>query len=204
MTPLLADLLPAAMLGLFIAIPFGPIGLMCVQQTLAFGIRFGVASGMGAAVAHGLFSFLALASVASLARTALTVEVPLCIAGGLTLIVMGIRTCLVPTRPAREARCGDVGSAFMSTLLIAAANPMTMLPYLAIAAAPQPGNALVMSRGFAAPVGVMLGSASWYLILALSTNAMFQNLQKATLDRLNLLAGILLIGMGAAFCARIV
>jgi threonine/homoserine/homoserine lactone efflux protein len=139
-----------------------------------------------------------------LAQTALTVEVPLRIAGGLALILMGLRTCLVPTRPAREASCGDLSSAFTSTLLIAAANPMTMLPYLAIAAAPQAGSPLIMSRGFAVPVGVMLGSASWYLLLALSTNAMFQNLRKATLDRLNILAGILLIGLGAALLGRIV
>ena len=146
---------------------------------------------------------MAEASAAVLVQTALTVEVPLRLAGGLALIFMGLRTCLVPTRPAREARCGDLSAAFMSTLLIAAANPMTMLPYLAIAAVPQSGNSLILSRGFAVPIGVMLGSASWYLVLALSTNAMFQNLQKATLDRLNILAGILLIGLGAALCAPI-
>jgi threonine/homoserine/homoserine lactone efflux protein len=200
MTQLVADMLPAAMLGLFIAIPFGPICLMCVQRTLALGIWFGIASGMGAAVAHGLFSFLAEASATVLAQTA--VQVPLRLAGGLALIFMGLRTCLVATSAAREARCGNLCSAFMSTLLIAAANPMTMLPYLAIAAVPQAGNPL-MSRGLAVPAGVMLGSASWYLVLALSTNAMFQNLQKATLDRLNILAGILLIGLGAALWAQI-
>ena len=204
MTPLLADMLPAAVLGLFIAMPFGPVCLMCVQRTLALGIWFGIASAMGAAIAHGLLSFLAEASAAVLTLTALTVQVPLYIAGGLALIFMGFRTCLVPTRPAREARCGDLCSAFMSTLLIAVANPMTMLPYLAIAAMPQAANPLIMSRGFAAPIGVMLGSAFWYLVLALSTNAMFQNLQKATLDRFNTLAGILLIGLGAALCVRIV
>ena len=48
MTHVLADMLPAAMLGFLIAIPFGPIGLMCVQRTLTLGIWFGVASGMGA------------------------------------------------------------------------------------------------------------------------------------------------------------
>jgi threonine/homoserine/homoserine lactone efflux protein len=204
MTQLLADMLPAAMLGLFIAIPFGPICLICVQRTLALGLWFGIVSGMGAAVAHGLFSFLAEASAAVLAQTALTAQVPLRIAGGLALIFMGLRTCLVPTRPARDARHGDLCSAFMSTLLIAAANPMTMLPYLAIAAVPQATNPLIMSRGVAAPIGVLLGSASWYLVLVLSTNAMLQNLQRTTLDRLNILAGILLIGLGAALCARIV
>ncbi len=202
MTQLLADTLPAAMLGLFVAIPFGPICLMCVQRTLALGIWFGIASGMGAAVAHGLFSVLAEAGATVLAQTAMLV--PLRLAGGLALIFMGLRTCLGSTRPAREARCGNLCSAFMSRLLIAAANPMTMLPYLAIAAVPQTGNPLIMSRGFAVPAGVMLGSASWYLVLALTTNATFQNLQKVTLDRLNILAGILLIGLGVALLGRIV
>ena len=81
---------------------------------------------------------------------------------------------------------------------------MTMLPYLAIAAVPQAGNLPIMSRGFAVPVGVMLCSASWCLVIAFSTKAMFQKLRKATLDRLNNLAGILLIGLGGALWAHIV
>jgi threonine/homoserine/homoserine lactone efflux protein len=74
--------MPAAMLGLFIAMPFGPICLMCVQRTLALGIWFGIASGVGAAVAHGLFSFLGASSAAVLTQTALAAEVPLRLAGG--------------------------------------------------------------------------------------------------------------------------
>jgi small neutral amino acid transporter SnatA (MarC family) len=58
-------------------------------------------------------------------------------------------------------------------------------------------------RALATPVGVMLGSATWYLFLALSTNTMFRSLQKA-LDRINRLAGILLMALGASLCARIV
>jgi len=139
-----------------------------------------------------------------LAQTVLLAEIPLSIAGGLALIFTGVRTCLVPTRPAREARCEHLCSAFISTLLIAAANPMTMLPYLAIAAAPQAASPLITGRGLAAPLGVMLGSASWYLVLALGTKAMFQNLKRATLERLNILAGILLIGLGVALLGRIV
>jgi len=97
----------------------------------------------------------------------------------------------------------------VSTLLIAAANPMTILPYLGVTSlgvtsALEAGKPLIMDRALATPIGVMLGSASWYLVLALSTNAMFRSLQKAALDRLNRLAGILLMALGAALCARIV
>ncbi|MDQ8728872.1 LysE family transporter [Bradyrhizobium sp. LHD-71] len=203
MTQLLVDMLPAAMLGLFVAIPFGPICLMCVQRTLASGIWFGIASGFGAAVAHGLFSFLAQTSAVVLAQTAVTVQAPLRIAGGLALIVIGLRTYLVPTRTTRVARSRDLCSAFLSMLLIAAANPMTSLPYLAIVAVPQAERQPIMSCGLAVPIGVMLGSASWYLALALAANTMFQNLEHAMLDRLNTLAAILLIGLGAAFCVRV-
>jgi threonine/homoserine/homoserine lactone efflux protein len=204
MTPFIAQLLPAVALGLCVAVPFGPIGLMCVQRTLAFGVWFGIASGMGAATAHGIFSCLAAVSATVLAPMALALHTPLRIIGGIVLILMGLRTILVSTPAVHGATCADLFSAYTSTLLIAAANPMTILPYLGVASALEAGKPLIVDRALATLVGVMLGSACWYLALALSTNAMFRSLQKGALDRLNRLAGILLMALGAALCARIV
>ncbi|XIA66449.1 LysE family translocator [Bradyrhizobium sp. TZ2] len=209
MTPFIAHLLPAAALGLCVAIPFGPIGLMCVQRTLAFGIWFGVASGMGAATAHGMFSCLATASGTVLMQTTLALHTPLRITGGIVLVLMGLRTILVSTQAAHsatcgDATCGDLLSAYTSTLLIAAANPMTILPYLGVASALETGNPLIMDRALAMPIGVMLGSASWYLFLAFSTNTIFRSLQKTVLGWFNRLTGILLVALGASLCARIV
>jgi threonine/homoserine/homoserine lactone efflux protein len=204
MTQLLADMMPAAMLGLFIAIPFGPIGLMCVERTLASGVWFGIASGMGAATAHGIFSCLAAVSATALVQMTLALHTPLHIAGGIVLVLIGVRTILVSKRAVHRATCGDLFSAYTSTLLIAAANPMTILPYLGVTSALEAGKPLIIDRALAMPIGVMLGSASWYLVLVLSTNAMFRSLQKAALDRLNRLGGVLLIILGAALCARIV
>ncbi|KRQ99125.1 LysE family translocator [Bradyrhizobium valentinum] len=209
MTSFIADLLPALALGLCVAIPFGPVGLMCVQRTLAFGIWFGIASGMGAATAHGMFSCLAAASGTVLTQKMLALHTPLRITAGIVLVLMGLRTILVSTRAAHsatceEATCGDLLSAYTSTLLIAAANPMTILAYLGITSALENGNPLIMDRALVTSIGVMLGSASWYLLLALSTNAMFRSLQKTVLDWLNRLAGILLMGLGVSLCARIV
>ncbi|MEH2525759.1 MULTISPECIES: LysE family translocator [unclassified Bradyrhizobium] len=209
MTPFIAHLLPAVALGLCVAIPFGPIGLMCVQRTLAFGIWFGIASGMGAATAHGMFSWLATVSGTVLMQTTLALHTPLRITAGIVLVLMGLRTILVSTQAAHgatcgDATCGDLLSAYTSALLIAAANPMTILPYLGITSALETGNLLIVDRALVTPIGVMMGSASWYFFLALSTNAMFRSLQKTVLDWLNRLAGIFLIALGASLCARIV
>ncbi|WP_028349478.1 LysE family translocator [Bradyrhizobium murdochi] len=209
MTSFIGHLLPAAALGLFAAIPFGPIGLMCVQRTLAFGIRFGIASGMGAATAHGMFSSLAVVSGTALTQVTLALHTPLRITGGIVLVLMGLRTILVSTDTANgstcgDPTCGDLFSAYTSTLLIAAANPMTILPYLGVTSALETGKPLIIGCALATPIGVMLGSASWYLFLALSTNTMFRSLQKAALDWFNKLTGVLLIALGASLCARIV
>ncbi|MGY3617968.1 LysE family translocator [Bradyrhizobium sp. USDA 10063] len=166
MTPFIAHLLPAAALGLCVAIPFGPVGLMCVQRTLAFGVWFGIASGMGAVTAHGMFSCLAAVSATVLTQMTLALHTPLRITGGIVLVLMGLRTILVSTRAAHGAACGDLLSAYTSTLLIAAANPMTILPYLGVTSALETNKPLIMDRTLATPIGVMLGSASWYLFLA--------------------------------------
>ena len=209
MTPFISHLLPAMALGLCVAIPFGPIGLMCVQRTLAFGIRFGLASGMGAATAHGMFSCLAIVSGTVLTQMMLALHTPLRIAGGIVLVLMGLRTALVSTGAAHgatctDATCGDLLLAYSSTLLIAAANPMTILPYLGVTSALDTGKPPIMDRALATSIGVMLGSASWYLLLVLSTNTMFRSLQKNVLGWFNKLAGILLIALGASLCAHIV
>jgi threonine/homoserine/homoserine lactone efflux protein len=204
MTPFIAHLLSAAALGLCVAVPFGPIGLMCVQRTLAFGIWFGIASGMGAATAHGIFSCLAAVSATVLAQTALALHTLLRLTGGIVLVLMGLRTILVSTPAAHGPTCGDLFSAYTSTLLIAAANPMTILPLLGVASALEAGQPLIMDRALATPIGAMLGSASWYLFLALSTNTVFRSLQKAALDWFNWLTGILLMVLGASLCVRIV
>jgi threonine/homoserine/homoserine lactone efflux protein len=204
MTPFIAHLLPAVALGFCVAIPFGPIGLMCVQRTLAFGIRFGIASGMGAATAHGILSGLAAASATVLAQMTLALHTPLRVIGGIVLVLLGLRTVLVSTHAVPGATCGDLLSAYTSTLLIAVANPMTILPYLGVTSALEAGKPLIMDRALVMAIGVMLGSACWYLVLAFGTSVMFRSLRKAALDRLNRLAGILLMALGAALCARIV
>src|SRR3954467_4728299 len=47
--------------GLAVAVPIGPMGVLCIQRTLAFGLAAGLATGLGAATVH-----LILGSIAAL------------------------------------------------------------------------------------------------------------------------------------------
>ena len=46
-------------IGLLIAIPVGPVGILCVHRVIAKGRLAGLFSGLGAAVADGLYGAVA-------------------------------------------------------------------------------------------------------------------------------------------------
>ena len=56
---ILTNLWKGIIVGLSASIPLGPIGVICIQRTLNKGRRSGFISGLGAAVADGLYAFIA-------------------------------------------------------------------------------------------------------------------------------------------------
>ena len=60
-------LLRGLAIGFAIAAAIGPIGLLCIRRTLVEGTAVGVASGLGAATADGLFASIAAFGITALA-----------------------------------------------------------------------------------------------------------------------------------------
>ena len=48
----------AVLIGIAVAAPVGPIGVLCLRHTLRFGGREGLAAGMGAATADAVYGSL--------------------------------------------------------------------------------------------------------------------------------------------------
>src|SRR3954447_769264 len=55
-------LLNGAIIGFVVAVPIGPISVLCTQRALRDGLGVALASGAGAATAHAIFFLLARAS----------------------------------------------------------------------------------------------------------------------------------------------
>ena len=51
--------LKGLVIGFVIAVPLGPIGILCARRTLTHGRRAGFLSGMGASTADVLYGFIA-------------------------------------------------------------------------------------------------------------------------------------------------
>lgn len=92
-------------LGLTIAAPVGPIGLLCIRRTLAHGWRAGFASGLGAATADTLYGMLAAFGLTALVQ----LQRPAAVIGGFLLLYMGWQTTRsVPTRRLQSNRAACI------------------------------------------------------------------------------------------------
>ena len=157
------------MIGLAIAAPVGPIGVLCIRRTLGFGLAHGVMSGLGAATADAFYGFVAAFGLTALSSLLIDNMLLLSIAGSLFLLFLGMRTLLaVPATEHAEVAhsSGRIVLAYTSTLILTLTNPLTILSFLSIFV----GMGSVVDRSASSSsivvvIGVFTGSLLWWLVL---------------------------------------
>jgi threonine/homoserine/homoserine lactone efflux protein len=186
-------------LGLSIAAILGPIGVLCVRRTLSSGFTVGWLSGMGAATADAAYASLAAFGVTALTAVLVEQRQWLRLVGGLFLLYLGLRT--FRARPALSpalggASAGGLVGAYGSTLLLTLSNPMTIMSFVAIFAGLGLGVVGGMFAGAALVLGVFLGSATWWLILACITSLFRTRLTPPVFRLVNMASGLIILGFG--------
>jgi predicted secreted hydrolase len=173
---LLAIFARGLLMGLAIAAPVGPIGVLCIQRSLAHGRRAGFVSGLGAACADAVYGILAVVGLAWLAQGLAEIQPWLRLIGGLFVFFLGVRLILASQRAAEQAAALQPGptprvrllSFFASTFALTLANPLTIFSFAAIFAGLGAGSVATSAAESAALVGgVFSGSGLWWLALSL-------------------------------------
>jgi threonine/homoserine/homoserine lactone efflux protein len=189
-------LLQGILLGFSIAAPVGPIGLLCIRRTLAYGRWAGLVSGLGAATADGCYGAVAAFGLVMISRFLVDQAVWLRVLGGLFLCYLGITTFLAkPAQAAAEATTTGLLGAFLSTYVLTLTNPATILSFVLIFAGFAPTG---LGYGQAAVLvsGVFVGSALWWFVLSSGVTWSRHWLTPQRLVWLNRLFGLLITGFG--------
>lgn len=189
----------AALIGLSIAAPVGPIGLLCIQRTLAHGAKVGFASGFGAAAADACYGAVGAFGMSALIQAFVALATPLSLGGALFIGWMGVQTWRACPAGRALGVADEItpGRAFASVFALTLANPMTILSFIAVfaaiggAAQPAFGDALVMVSG------VFVGSALWWIMLALVVAPARHKLGQRQMRVINRLAGGFLLGFAS-------
>src|SRR3954453_12297085 len=167
---MLAFLWKGVLVGLIIAVPVGPVGVLCIRRTIFDGRLAGFISGTGAATADAIFGIIAGFGLTFVSDLLLEYQEWLRIGGAGFLLYFGFPAFtphpLAGTQSQRdpETLLADFASTFALTLT----NPITILAFLAIfAGIGFAGEGATLGGAAVLVLGVWLGSLLWWAAISL-------------------------------------
>jgi threonine/homoserine/homoserine lactone efflux protein len=185
------------LIGFSIAAPVGPIGVLCIRRTLADGRLIGLATGMGAATADGIYGAIAGFGVSAVTRVMVHEQIWIRVLGGCFLCYLGVKT--LRAAPATEAASsrGRRFGAYASAVGLTLTNPATILSFAAIFAGLGAGSAVKTTAATALMVlGVFLGSTLWWVVLTTALSLARERVSARALQLVNRVSGAILAGFG--------
>lgn len=198
--------------GLAVAAPIGPMGLMCIQRSLADGAAAGLATGLGAATVHGAYAALAASGLAVVADALPSHAPPMRLVGAGLLLWFALRIARRPVPSAVvPAGRGSVAASYASAVMLGLVNPLTLVFFLALVptlAAGQlaaGGHVAVGNAAISGPetvrfaAGVSGGSVLWWTLLTFAVTALRHRLLRSRrLALVNRITAALLAGFAAS------
>ena len=190
-----------SILGFSVAAVVGPIALLCIRRTLSAGFGVGFVSGLGAATADATYAAVAGFSISAVAAALVDQRLWLRVVGGLFLVYLALRT--IRAAPAERSAAASVSGmrlagAYSSTVVLTLSNPLTILSFAGIFAGLGLGSlgAASTKSALALVVGVFLGSAAWWLLLAGLIARLRGRVTPRWLRRVNVGSGLIILGFG--------
>lgn len=191
-------ILKGIIIGFALALPIGPIGILCIRKTAAEGHLSGMVIGFGAATADAVYGFIAAFGLTVISDALVTRQVWFRLIGGAFLCYLGIKTLMA--KPAENSQGsnekGLLGS-YVSTFLLTLTNPLSIIAFIGVFAGFGLRNA-DLSLGSAASLiaGVFLGSSLWFFLLSYGITLFREKINATGLGWVNRISGFLIIVFG--------
>jgi len=186
-------------IGLTLAVPVGPISLLCIQRSIADGRLHGIVSGIGVASSDSFYAAVSFLGLTIISGLIMTQQYLFRFTAGIVLIFVGIRIFLsVPAAASPQTGHETYLKDYLSMVAIAIANPLTLLFFMVIVpgfGVIIHGNSLLSAMEFVA--GVFFGSVVWWILLCGSVGTMRTRISEQNLRSINRISGILISFFGA-------
>ncbi|GLX68063.1 LysE family translocator [Paenibacillus glycanilyticus] len=183
--------------GLSIAAPVGPIGVLCMKRTITQGRRYGILSGLGAASADAVYGLIAAIGFTALTNILVDQQLWIRIIGGLFLLYLGYQSIRAVPGGGRELQLNNgLTKAYLTTFFLTLTNPMTILSFAAIFAGIQHTAEATTVDSLLLVAGIFVGSMLWWLFLATIVGTLRQTFNHSIMRWINVLSGLVLFGFG--------
>ncbi len=188
------------LVGISMAVPVGPITILCIRRSLTQNRSAGLATALGATAANGLYAMIVSLGFTALSTFLIYHKAYLDISGGILLLALGISTLHAkPVTVSKPVQSKGLVTTFVQTMLLTLANPMTILFLLAAFSAAGFEGQHDAAQALIISVGVLCGSGAWFILLITIIASIRTWLKPSMLTTINRISGGLLILFGLYF-----
>lgn len=192
-------------IGLLIAAPVGPIGLLCIKRSFSKGALSGFVTGLGAATADACYGAIAAFGLTFISNFLIEQKFVFQIAGIIFLLYLAYKT--FREKPAAEAR-GDLSSKglfadYLTTVGLTLTNPTTIASFIAVFA----GIGIASGSYSSATLvvfGVFSGSAVWWILLSNGVGLLRKKANTELLGWVNKISGIIMAGFALMLLVNLI
>ncbi len=173
---MLLTLLKGILIGMIVSAPLGPVGVLCLRETLHGGRREGMLTGIGAMVSDVLYGFIVYLGVGLVLDFVMQYDALLRLIGGVIILVFAVwvyRNSHNPVKTAPTQRLSKRHGArkIVTAFFVTISNPFIMLLMLPL----YTRFHFVQSDGFGltfliAMLGLGSGCMLWWYILTYLVN----------------------------------
>jgi len=193
-------LIKGLLLGISVAAPVGPIGILCINRTLNKNFSSGFFSGLGAATADLVYGLIAVFGLTLISDFLIEQKLLIQFIGFIILIYTGIKT--IRTKHDKFAFKTSVNKGllkdYFSSLFLTFTNPLTLLFFVGLFAALGLSDTVDGTKSAVQLlIGLFVGSVSWWLFLSGLVNQLRKKFSENFLKKIDLVSGILILVFGA-------
>lgn len=190
----MAVFIKGLLVGFAIAVPVGPIGILCFQRTLRYGRLPGLLTGLGAATADALYGAVAAFGLTAVSGFFIEQSYLLKAIGGAFLFYLAVRMFISEPTGNVEATHSGLLTDYVSTVFLTLANPTTIVSFIAVFAGLGLGS---INHDFYSATymvaGVFCGSVLWWLILSGGVSFIKHNVGPKTFKMINMGSALIIL-----------
>jgi threonine/homoserine/homoserine lactone efflux protein len=209
--PNLFLILPVGMLmGLLLALPFGPVNLLGLQRAVERGFFGGMAAGLGIMLGDGLIALGAALGVNAISGAIREYRTAIQILGGLALLGAGIKLYLTPTvipadNLANKTSLWDYVWDIPQMFLLTITNPTAVLGLIAIFGGVSSFVEVdTYIDAFVMVASIMGGSFLYWFVVSERISRVRHRLDQVRLGQINRIAGLVLMIFGGVLIGEMI
>ena len=199
-----AGIADAVALGFAIAVPIGPVSLLCMHRTLTQGRVAGLATGLGIATADALYAILVVGGF-NLSADSRLLEAPWAKwAAGILVLVIGFRILTAPpVKAASSVSDATIRWCAISGFFLTLTNPVAVLLLIAgFAVLGLAESTIDLVRGSLLISGIFIGSMIWWVGLVIGVSIIRRQVSPTILHVANRATGLIFIVFGVVAIAH--